>query len=225
MKLDAVIFDWGGTLTPWHTVDPMQCWLAVTGDEALAARLRAAEDAAWVSSRDHHRSAHIDDVLSVAGVELTHDQRRRYFSWWDAHSVTDPAAPEMLRALRQRGLRIGILSNTIWPRAEHERIFGRDGVSGLIDGAVYSSEIAWTKPHPEAFRAAMAAVGVSDPARSVFVGDRLFDDIYGAQQAGMKAVHIPHSEIPVWQTTGVEGTPDAVITGLYELPSVIDGWL
>ena len=47
----------------------------------------------------------------------------------------------------------------------HEEVFRRDGVLDLIDGAVYSSEIPWTKPHPEAFRAAMAAVGVDDPAQ------------------------------------------------------------
>jgi putative hydrolase of the HAD superfamily len=27
--LDAVIFDWGGTLTPWHTIDGAQLWSAV----------------------------------------------------------------------------------------------------------------------------------------------------------------------------------------------------
>ena len=58
-----------------------------------------------------------------------------------------------------------MLSNTFWPRDWHEEIFRRDGVLGLIDGAVYTSEIDWTKPHPEAFRAAMTAVGVTDPAR------------------------------------------------------------
>ena len=56
-----------------------------------------------------------------------------------------------------------MLSNTVWSRAEHERIFERDGMLDLIDGAVYTSEITWTKPHPEAFRAALDAVGVTDP--------------------------------------------------------------
>jgi hypothetical protein len=28
MTVDAVIFDWGGTLTPWHTVDFAECWRA-----------------------------------------------------------------------------------------------------------------------------------------------------------------------------------------------------
>ena len=95
----------------------------------------------------------------------------------------------------------------MWPRSWHEDVFRRDGVLDLIDGAVYSSEIDWTKPHPEAFLAAMAAVGVTDPERCVFVGDRPWDDIHGAQSVGMRAVLIPHSDVP----TFADATPDAVI--------------
>src|SRR5260370_39623445 len=95
----------------------------------------------------------------------------------------------------------------------HEQVFGRDGVLDLIDGAVYSSEIEWTKPHPEAFRAAMAAVGADDPAACVFVGDRPYDDVYGAKQAGMRAVLIGNSEGPAVAAAA----PHAVITRLSEL--------
>ena len=42
----------------------------------------------------------------------------------------------------------------------------------------------------------MEAVGVDDPARCVYVGDRLFDDVWGARNAGMRAIHIPHRAIP-----------------------------
>jgi putative hydrolase of the HAD superfamily len=41
--VSAVVFDWGGTLTPWHSVDPVQAWLAATDDADLATRLHAAE--------------------------------------------------------------------------------------------------------------------------------------------------------------------------------------
>jgi putative hydrolase of the HAD superfamily len=225
MTLEAVIFDWGGTLTPWHTIDPLECWLSVTADADQAASLHAAENAAWRLARDEHRSATIADILDAASVSLTDDQWRAYFAFWDQHSFTDPAVGQLFTDLKERGLRIGILSNTVWPRSEHERIFRRDAVHELIDGAVYSSEIEWTKPDPRAFEAAMLAVGVQDPARAVFVGDRLFDDIYGAQRAGMRAVHVPHSDIPAWQTTGVEGSPDAVVQQLSDLVAVIDRWL
>ena len=50
--VEAVIFDWGGTLTPWHTIDLAEQWrvyareLAARADdfvdaEALAARILA----------------------------------------------------------------------------------------------------------------------------------------------------------------------------------------
>jgi putative hydrolase of the HAD superfamily len=113
-----------------------------------------------------------------------------------------------------------VLSNTMWPREAHERIFLRDGVLGLIDGAVYSSEIPWVKPHPEAFRAAMRAVGVDDPADCVFVGDRPYDDVHGAKSAGMRAVLVPNSDVPAY----AEAEPDAVISRLAELLGHVDRW-
>ena len=90
----------------------------------------------------------------------------------------------------------------------------------LIDGAVYSSEIDWVKPHPEAFRAAMQAIGETDPAACVFVGDRPYDDIHGAKSAGMRAVLISNSDVPTYEAAA----PDATITRLSELLSHLDRW-
>ncbi len=132
--------------------------------------------------------------------------------------------PDLLAGLRERGIKVGVLSNTLWTREFHERVFRRDEVLHLIDGAVYSSEIPWTKPHPEAFRAALAAVGVEQPERAVFVGDRPFDDIHGAKQVGMRAVLVPHSAIPDSQKGHVEGDPDAVVERLADVLAVVDGW-
>ena len=117
-----------------------------------------------------------------------------------------------------------MLSNTVWPRDEHELVFSRDGVLHLIDGAVYTSEIDYTKPHPEAFSAAMAAVGADRPEHCVYVGDRLFDDIHGAHEAGMRAVFLPHSEIPAVQRGHTDGKPDAVLQRLADLLPLVDSW-
>ena len=133
-------------------------------------------------------------------------------------------AQALFAQLREWGLRVGVLSNTLWTREHHDRIFARDEVLALIDGAVYTSEIEWTKPHPQAFRAALDAVDVDDPAEAVFVGDRPFDDIHGAKAVGMRAVLLPHSDIPHWQRGAAEGEPDAVIQRLADLVEVIAGW-
>jgi putative hydrolase of the HAD superfamily len=222
--VDAVIFDWGGTLTPWHTVDVMQAWLSVVADDDVARRLAEAENRAWLRSRDEQRSATLLEVFADAGVEHTEQMLSAFHRWWEPHTLLDPDVPPLFDALHERGIRIGVLSNTIWPRAEHERIFERDGVAELIDAAVYTSEIAWTKPHPEAFRAALRAVGVTDPARAVFVGDRLFDDIHGAKAVGMRAILVPHSDIPSSQLGPVSGQPDAVVERLADVLHHVAGW-
>lgn len=224
MAIAAVIFDWGGTLTPWHAIDADAAWATLTDDPQAVKALRAAEDELWTRSRDDHRSGTLDELLRSAGADPDTEALARLHGWWDQHTFTDPEAAPMLTALRGRGLRIGILSNTIWTRERHEAIFARDGLSSLIDGAVYTSEIEWTKPHPLAFRAALDAVGVLDPGDAVFVGDRLFDDIYGAASAGMRTIHVPHSDIPPEQVGHTLGRPDAVVRSLREIPDVVAGW-
>ena len=227
MAVDAVIFDWGGTLTPWHSIDPAQLWFWVCEEhfpaaqaEAHAAALHAAEAQLWQAALADHRSASMDRLFELAGVTATEPLLASYLRAWEPHTFTDPDVPVLLGELRERGIRIGVLSNTLWPRRWHEDVFRRDGIFELIDGAVYSSEIDWTKPHPEAFRAAMAAVGASDPARCVFVGDRPFDDVHGAQQAGMRAVLVPNSDVPAF----ADAVPDAIVSRLAELGPLLDSW-
>ena len=227
MAVQAVIFDWGGTLTPWHTVDLGGLWQTVCAEHyadgraaEVAAAVHAAELELWQVANREHRSSTLQHVFDRAGVSPTEAFLASYSRAWEPHTYTDPDAPALLGHLRQRGIKVGVLSNTFWPRDWHEEIFRRDGVLGLIDGAVYTSEIDWTKPHPEAFRAAMAAIGVSDPAGCVFVGDRPFDDVHGAQQAGMRAVLVPNSDVPAHSGSA----PDAVIGRLAELRPLLVTW-
>ncbi len=222
--IEAVLFDWGGTLTPWHTIELADAWRACGLGDATAGRLLAAEDAVWARARDTHRSGTLDEVFAAAGVHAGPEQLAAYFAWWEEHTWTDPDVRPLLLALRERGIRVGVLSNTLWPRGEHERVFRRDGVLDLLDGAVYTSEIEWTKPHPAAVHAALAAVGGVAPERAVFVGDRPWDDVAGAQGVGMRAVLVPHSVIPEHQQGPVRGRPDAVVARLADLLPLVDAW-
>ncbi|NYG58101.1 putative hydrolase of the HAD superfamily [Nocardioides daedukensis] len=233
--IKAVIFDWGGTLTQWHDIDFHAESLALaqaviatpTPDDdhhARADRLHAAGDTVWGWSRDHQRSATVADLFTEAGLDHDPDLLQAYREFWEPHTLTDPQVVPLFERLHEAGIRVGVLSNTIWPRAWHEEFFRRDGVDQLIDGDVYTSEIPWTKPSPDAFAAARAAVGIEDPAACVYVGDRLFDDVWGAQNAGMRAIHIPHSLIPAQQIGHTEGTPDAVASELAEVGDIVAGW-
>jgi HAD superfamily hydrolase (TIGR01662 family) len=229
-KIDAVLFDWGGTLATWHDIDLHSTWRSVAtllderrADE-LTARLVAAESSVWRRSRDEHLSSTLEEVCLLADVAMTPAALAEYERQWDPHTELEPDAVDTLRAIRDQGVKVGVLSNTIWSRQRHEAIFARDGVLDLLDGAVYTSEIPYSKPHPEAFLAAMRAVGESDPSRCLFVGDRLFDDVWGAQNVGMRAAHVPHSAIPHEQIGHTEGTPDATVQRLSELPPLIATW-
>ena len=93
----------------------------------------------------------------------------------------------------------------------------------LIDGDVYSSEIDHVKPHPEAFREACRAVGVS-PTAAVYVGDRMFEDVHGPQQVGTRAIWIPHSDLPAAQRVQVTAVPDATAHELLDVLRIVDGW-
>src|SRR5262245_7644178 len=161
MTVESVIFDWGGTLTPWHTIDHEAFWrdlclahYAPASAEEVAAAIVKAETEMWRIARTEHRGATLDEVFARAGVRADAAFLAGYFSAWDPHTYTHPEVPGLLRDLRARGIKVGVLSNTLWPRERHEQIFARDGVLDLIDGAVYSSELGMTKPDLAAFRAA-----------------------------------------------------------------------
>lgn len=247
LPVEAVVFDWGGTLTPWHDVDLPEQWRVfareVHGvpfgsdavpqedlDEAhrLADRILQVEAAAWSRGRTQHSSATLEAILDEAGIDPAHDRHHlalaAYRRFWEPHTYTDPQVSPLWAGLRARGIRVGVLSNTIWSRAFHREIFERDGVLDLVDADLYSSELDHVKPHPEVFRAACRAVDVA-PERAVYVGDRLFEDVHGPQQIGMRAIWIPHSSIPSDQQVQVTAVPDGRAHELLDVLTVVDGWL
>jgi putative hydrolase of the HAD superfamily len=230
----AVIFDWGGTLTlPLETHYYLnEVWIAAATHmspgraEEIARHLGVLEAEVWEMSRTEHRSSRMTDLLRSASEEFRleleetaiEEAALKHLEGLTAHIEHDPEAPGVLRSLRERGLKIGLLSNTTWPSDFHETLLRDEGLIDLIDARVYTSEIEVTKPHEESFAAVMRLLGTS-PGESVFVGDRPWDDIYGAKKAGLRAVLRPNPMVP-----GHDVEPDATIATLPELLPLIDAW-
>jgi putative hydrolase of the HAD superfamily len=240
MRVDAVIFDWGGTLSVWAQIDLEDMWrlaarrLAPDREQDMMDRLLAVEARLWRRVEETQLSATLGEVLEAAGEDLGLDVTEvvlqeaatHHLDAWTPHISHDPDAAPVIRALRDRGIRIGLLSNTLWPRDFHDRFLERDGLLDLFDARLYTSDMERTKPHASAFRAALEAVGVDDPGRAVFVGDRPFDDIYGAKSTGLRAVLRPNDALPAGFTVIDQEPvqPDAVIHALPQLLTIVDAW-
>lgn len=228
MGVEAVLFDWGGTLSLHRDVDLLEMWraaarvLAPDDPEPVAAALLAAETRWWretVQAGD--RSGTTEELVrSVAGTTSldVEGALRAYHEAWEPTVDHDPDAARVLTALRARGLRTGLLSNTHWPRALHERWLADAGLLELLDERVYTSDLAHVKPHPEAFAALLGALGVA-PSAAVFVGDRPRDDVAGAQGVGMRTVLMTGRPVEPWDVV-----PDAELPTLAGLVEVVDRW-
>jgi putative hydrolase of the HAD superfamily len=233
----AVIFDWGGTITPWHTVDITEQWRVFAREyhldddpvlvEELAERIWAAESAGWARGRQDGASARLEEILAEAGV-VADDPRAvaglaAYEAFWEPHTWTDPQIRPLWEGLRDNDIRVGVLSNTIWSRDYHRGLFERDSVLHLVDADLYSSETPWVKPNPEIFLEAARRVGV-DPSDCVYVGDRGYEDVHGPQSVGMRAILVPHSDIPEAQQVAHDATPDAVAHELLDVLEITLRW-
>ncbi|HKU43932.1 MAG TPA: HAD family hydrolase [Polyangiales bacterium] len=236
MPIDAVIFDWGGTLSIYADIELIDMWhLAAdhlsraTGRDRdeLRDKLLAAELRFWKSVVETQHTGTLGDILAsesrALGLDVTtaviSEAAQRHLDAWTPHIQHHADAVPALQALRAAGIKIGMLSNTHWPESFHEHFLERDGLAALIDVRAYTSSMARSKPHRDAFHHVLQRLGVV-PERAVMVGDRPIDDILGAQQAGLRAIFRPHPASPPLGDV----KPDATIQTLSELPQLLAAW-
>ncbi len=184
----GVLFDFSGTL---FRLEPDASWFAGVTDSAGRELDEAAQREllhrmtvpvgppvpmegealrAWhardLSSGDH-RAAYLH-VLERSGVTDGAERERLYGEFSDPLNWTAyPDTPDVLRAVRAAGLRVGVLSNIGY---DIRPAFARAGIDGLVDEFVLSFEVGHAKPDPDVFRAATAALGIA-PERVLMVGD------------------------------------------------------
>ena len=104
-------------------------------------------------------------------------------AWAHAHhfELYDDALPT-LTALRERGLKLGLLSNTA---RDLDAFVAHHGLG--VDAVLTSRTHGTTKPHETIFRRMLELLGVA-PGDALRVGDTVEDDVEGALAVGMQAV-------------------------------------
>jgi len=202
--IEAVFFDWGDTLMGYDGAVSEEFALA-RNRIGLAALARddlpeAASISKWFRERGPEFFA-VDredegDYLAVLaacfselGCKLTDDDVRLFAqaALWEGELEVAPGVYELLDELRRRRFSLAIVSNTALPWSLLEPAFARQELTDRVDTIVLSSEVGKRKPHAAIFERALREVGVS-AERTLFVGDRRYQDVLGAKRLGMRTV-------------------------------------
>ncbi|MEV0945057.1 HAD family hydrolase [Rhodococcus sp. NPDC049939] len=188
IDFDAVLFDFSGTLfrleedASWmadfinHKGEPIdvhhqaELMRRMTAPVGQPVEMDAAEHYAW-THRDLdprlHRKAFLT-VLRKSGV-AREDQAVGLYERsinprsWRAY----PDTAEVLVSLKNRGIKIGVLSNIAF---DIRPTFADIGVKHLVDEFVLSFEVGVVKPDPKIFEYALDALD-ADPSRTLMIGD------------------------------------------------------
>jgi putative hydrolase of the HAD superfamily len=224
MRYRAVLFDVGGP------IDMEFAWeIAVDGAIASACGLEgirvdqamieeASEAAVAAFAPDAY--AHMIETLSGGDPRTAERVRQRVRAMTGNLDVFQlrPDIDGLLRRLRDRGLKLGIVANQ--PQAARDRL-ARAGIGDLFDYQGLSGLTGFRKPDPRAFQAAAEALGVP-AAACIMVGDRIDNDIAPARALGMAAILFRGGRHRRQRPRSAAEEPDAIVTDVLELEAAID---
>jgi HAD superfamily hydrolase (TIGR01509 family) len=188
----------------------------------------------WSKDRDIPCRRQIELFLEDLGVDAsrlddkTLDDLERVYATVavDMLPAMVPGAAEVIAAVRRRGLRTGLISNTgRTPGYALREILTRLDLAPMLEVMVFSNEHGECKPQPSIFEQLRTALDVRYD-EILFIGDNLHVDVYGAKRCGMRAVHfMPPARgtavAPVVEVD-VEVVADATVTRLHDLLAIIE---
>jgi len=201
----AVLFDWGDTLMRFAYDEALveaghRAGLATLDRDELPEVERVAahfreryEPFFWTPGtvEELEYPGLVRQLLGDFGIEVSDEELTRFLE--AEHAAWDPARQlaahthALLEALRGRGLKLGLVSNAFDPGWLLHRDLEQMGLAERLDFSVFSSEVGKRKPHPAIFERALEALTVT-AEDTVFVGDRLYEDVRGAAELGMTTV-------------------------------------
>lgn len=246
----AVLFDLGDTLWHFPNMPPAEVRLARSAEriEAVlrgwglcdgvdcALLARDIQQADWTHSAEAYRShcrsprfpALVREAAAARGVHLSDAQALELWHAWNVGGLflgreIFPDSIPTLRWLRERGYRLGTVTNRSLGGAPFMAELRAHGMAELFETFAVSCDDGWLKPAPQLFQKALDELGVR-PDEAVMVGDSLRADVAGAKALGMVAVW-KRPPRPVQEDTtlpdGSTARPDYVIDhpgGLRRLP-------
>ncbi len=105
--------------------------------------------------------------------------------WWDFCNVDlYPDAEEILPLLKERGLKIGVVTNGL--KSDVDQILPKVGLQKFFDVVVVIDTLRRMKPDPEVFCYALEELDTA-ATEAIFIGDEVEADYKGAQRSGLTA--------------------------------------
>jgi len=193
-------------------VDPSRFEVAVAGAAgALDSADRLYDPALFVAY-----TRRIIELMGGEGPAVETVAREIYDDWAKHHHFSlYEDVPETLRALRARGVRLGLISNSHRPLESFQSHFE---LNGLISVTVSSSDHGYMKPHPAIFQAALDLMQVPASAAAM-VGDSLAHDVAGAREVGMRGILLARG--PVSEAAAIEAK-DTGVEVIHSLTELVD---
>ena len=186
MSIDAILFDLDGTLHDRAVT--LRAWLAGHVRQlglpgGYAARFLALEDHGY-----RPKAEVIPQLVQEFGLPHAPRTLLDTYAGHVQHAVPMAHAHDVLRELRARGVRVGIVTNG-WEDLQRTCV-QTCGLTGLIDDLVISKAVGLSKPDPSIYRLALRRLGVRAD-QAWFVGDSPRNDIAGPQAVGLRAAWLP----------------------------------
>ena len=159
-----------------------------------------------------------DVAVDPAKLEPVAEELAFYVETHFYRRALRPEVPGVLEAIRNMGLKIGLVSN-VNSLQQVPANLDEYGIRHYFDPIVLSSEYGRRKPDPSIFHyaARLASVPTSECA---YIGDRIARDIEGAHRTGFGlAIQIQHDFEHGEVDEGAE--PDAVVTSMSEVLDIL----
>ena len=207
--IKAVGFDYRNTLTSsgmplnWQQFHPeaLTAALAATDSGINPDKLAAGEKILFkyntrVNERDWEVTS--DTVFTelfaawgIADISLLKPAKDAFYSFFFTKTGVYPETESVLKELKKKNIKIGVLSNTAYGADKEYLIGTTPQINQYFDVCLASMEVGFRKPHTRGFLQLLQALQV--PAGDcLFVGDEPVD-VIGANKAGMVSVLINRS--------------------------------
>ena len=187
---EALLFDLGRVVIDIDFTKVFDCWAGYAACEAASLRERFLRDAAYQRHEKGELSdaAFFEGLRASLGIDLSDAE---FLEGWTAIFVGEMPGIRQILSRAARHLPLYAFSNTNAPHVAHFSGLYAD-VLGHFREIYVSSSIGLRKPDAEAYDHVVRAIGV--PAERIVFFDDLAENIEGARECGLKAVHVTSSE-------------------------------